>query len=350
MDPDLKPMLADVANGLPADPTDWVLEPKFDGWRTVVLCNGSSAHMWNGRNGNEYSGKLPYLEQALYEALPSNTALDGELIANGGFGAVGSTMRANGPHRPSALSPALQLVVFDVTRINGNDVRSIPWTQRRGLLEMMPWPTNVYLAPTGEATEKAHLGMLDLGMEGSMLKRRDARYQSGVRSNVWQKLKAIASEDCVIVGWEESKTQSGRVGALEVELASGVRTTAGGLTDKMKADILANFDAKYAGKMVEVTHNGVLASGKLRHPRFGRMRDDRSAPKPKPAPRASRGPSGPKMRNYKAMGREKLLGCINELMGGYGEATARVAQHSGTVDDHIAEAKRVAREKFGVTV
>jgi ATP-dependent DNA ligase len=353
MDATLNPMIADTAKGLPHNDADWVLEPKFDGWRCVVLCNGTAAHVYGGRNGNEYSGKVPYLEDALREALPSDTAIDGELICASGFEGVGSILRRNGPHVPNAMDPALQYVVFDVTRINGSDVRSLEWTQRRGLLEMIQWPPNVYLSPTGEATEAAHLKMLDLGMEGSMLKHREGRYQSGIRSNVWQKLKAIASEDCTITGWQESDTQAGRVGALEVELASGATTTVGGLTDKMKADILANFDEKYRGKMVEVTHNGILKSGKLRHPRFGRMRDDRTtAPTPvatgtrrTPAGRRS---TGPKMRNYSAMGKDKLLRCINELAIGSGDAYERVSQHAGTVGEHLAEAKRVAREQHGV--
>lgn len=352
MDAALKPMLADTADGLPQNDVDWVLEPKFDGWRTVVLCNGSAAHVYGGRNGNEYTGKVPYLETALREALPSDTAIDGELICHAGFEGVGSIMRRNGPHVPSAMDPALQLVVFDITRINGNDIRQLEWAQRRQLLELIEWPAGIYASPTGEATEAAHLKMLDLGMEGSMLKHREGRYSSGTRSNVWQKLKAIASEDCTIIGWEESKTQAGRVGALEVKLASGVKTTVGsGLTDKMKDDILANFEANYLGKTVEVTHNGVLKSGKLRHTRFGRMRDDRS-PAPAPAaPRPKRKSSAAgqkKMRAYNLMGKDKLLRAINELAIGSGDAYERVSQHAGTVGEHLAEAKRVAHEKHGV--
>jgi ATP-dependent DNA ligase len=82
--------------------------------------------------------------------------------------------------------------------------------------------------------------MLDLGMEGSVIKRRDSATSPVSARRSWRKLKAIASEDCEIVGFEDGKNgRSGEVGAIVVRLPSGVETTASGMTDKVRADMLA---------------------------------------------------------------------------------------------------------------
>jgi ATP-dependent DNA ligase len=288
---------------------------------------------------------VPYVEQALADTFPADTVLDGELIAANGWGGVQSVMTSGGEHVPGALSPALTFVCFDVLFMNGNDIRTLPWENRRALLEMVRgWPANTYLTPSGEVSEAAHVKLIDMGMEGSMLKLRTATYASGRRSQAWRKLKAIATEDCTIVGFEDGKNgRAGEVGAIVVELPSGVTTTASGMTDKERADMLAQPE-KYLGKMVEIAHNGIMASGKPRHPRFKRMRDDRSpAPAPKPAapPRRRATRSGPWMRNYKAMGDQKLLGCVRELAFASGDAYQRCIDHGA---DHRAHYKVAADE------
>lgn len=354
MDPALKPMLAQTGgpDSFPVNSNTealWVLEPKFDGWRTIVHRTDAGAHVYGGRNASDYTGKLPYLERAVSAILPPDTVIDGELVHPKGWGGVQSTMGRSGVHQPSALDPALTLVVFDVLRIKGSDVRGLPWENRRSLLDFIEWDGAVLcLTPVAPPSIAAHIALLDQGLEGSMLKHRSSTYLSGMRTNYWLKIKAIASEDAVIVGWKESDTTPGTVGALEVELPSGVRTTAAGLTDAMKADVLANFDAKYRGKVVEVEHNGVMASGKLRHPRFKRMRDDRAPeppPKPKPkrtAPPRTRG--GPWMRNYGAMGAEKARRSLAELRARSGEAYQRCIDRGGDLDAHLRACEARCRE------
>jgi ATP-dependent DNA ligase len=349
MDPRLAPMLASPSDEMPADLDQWRLEPKFDGWRGVIHVLETGVHIYGGRNGSDYSGKLPYITDALATVLPVGTALDGEIVGANGWGDVQGTMtRGAGAHKPSAISPALTFVCFDVILLNGQDVRELPYENRRSLLELMEWPTHTYATPSSHASAQAHLAMLDAGMEGSVLKRIDSLYTSGIRSQAWRKLKAIDSEDCTIVGFEDGKNgRAGEVGAIVVELPSGVKTTASGMTDKVRKDMLDNPD-KYLGKMVEIAHNGVLDSGKLRHPRFKRMRDDR-APAPAPAPKKPRAPraTGKSMRNYGAMGDAKLLTCIRELTFKNGDAYRRVeaGRYGGSYQDHLHNALNAAASR-----
>jgi bifunctional non-homologous end joining protein LigD len=315
-----KPMLASPADEMPADLSEWVLEPKWDGWRTLVVIEPAGVTVIGGRNNNTYNGKVPYIESALAGALPAGTVLDGELVSlSNGWGHVQSTMTGKFAHRPTAADPALTFVAFDVLQVKGNLLTSVGWEHRRDVLEMIDWPEYTYLTPNGQASLEAHLKMLAQGMEGSMLKRRTSAYQGGQRVPTWLKLKAIASEDCEIVGFEPGKNgRSGEVGAIIVRLPSGVETTASGMTDKVRADMLAN-PQNYLGKLVEIAHNGVMDSGKLRHPRFKRLRDDKSpAPAPKRPSSGSRAP-GKRMRNYKAMGDAKLRECVDQFR----EANAR---------------------------
>jgi bifunctional non-homologous end joining protein LigD len=61
---------------------EWVLEPKFDGWRTIVAVDGD-VRVWT-RNGNELTGRLPELAP-LVDALHGHAVvLDGELVAGQG--------------------------------------------------------------------------------------------------------------------------------------------------------------------------------------------------------------------------------------------------------------------------
>jgi ATP-dependent DNA ligase len=341
MDARWSPMLCEPADTMPDDPESWVLEPKYDGWRALMLIEPTGVTVIGGRNNKTYTGQVPYIEAALRAALPANTVLDGELMHPAGWGSVQSAMTTKGG------LPGLTFVAFDVLQVNGRDLRRLSYDHRRDVLEMIEWPEHTYLTPTGVADEATHVRMLDLGMEGSVVKRRDGAYMGGRRSSMWRKLKAIASEDCEIIGWEEGKNgRSGEIGALIVRLPSGVQTTVSGMTDKVRAEMLADWPA-YEGQIVEVVHNGVMDSGKLRHPRYKRLRTDRTPVRATPKPANGKPRSGgSRMRNYKAMGDAKLLGCIRELENRTGDAYHRAqGDPNFSLDQHIAAARQAALSK-----
>lgn len=344
-------MLATAADEMPADLTEWVLEPKWDGWRTLVVIEPAGVTVIGGRNNNTYSGKVPYIESALAGALPAGTVLDGELVSlSNGWGHVQSTMTGKFAHRPTAADPALTFVAFDVLQVKGNLLTSVGWEHRRDVLEMIDWPEYTYLTPNGQASLEAHLKMLAQGMEGSMLKRRTSVYQGGQRVPTWLKLKAIATEDARIVGYEHGKNgRSGEIGALVIELDSGVQTTVSGMTDKLRADMLANW-SNYDGEVVEIAHNGIMDSGKPRHPRYKRLRSDKSpAPAPKRPSSGSRAPAK-RMRNYKAMGDEKLRNCLHDLANASGDAYRRANDDPNyTAREHYDAAVSAAGERSMAT-
>lgn len=134
------------------------------------------------------------------------------------------------------------------------------------------------------------------GKEGIMLKNLLAKYQVGKRpSNAWYKVKKVDSVDAKIVGaappevfYRDPKTgeldeervtkpyAQGWFGALVYELEDGTSGTVAGLDDEEKqkmSDGHHGLKPEYLGRYVELKFMEKTKLGKLRHPRFIRLRD-----------------------------------------------------------------------------
>lgn len=280
----LMPMLCGKADAPPAD-GDWILEPKLDGWRYMVWSTGRVVQTFAGRNGSSYTGKLPYIEDAVRELVSGRElALDGELLGTNGWGDVQGIMtRGDGPHVPNQHVPALSYVIFDVLRYDDEDFRAKPWHERRAFLEHVfqavdGAPDHLLMSLVHDCTDEQHAAHLALGVEGSVAKQRQSVYTNG-RSQAWKKIKPQDTLDSTIVGFQEGKpgTQfEGALGAFEVELPSGTRTTVGsGLRAVDRVQYWRMRD-ELLGRIIEVAHHGEQEdTGKVRHPVFIRLREDR---------------------------------------------------------------------------
>ena len=83
----------------------------------------------------------------------------------------------------------------------GEQLAGRPWHERRSALEAtLPTVagTSVGLIDVFDADPDVHARLLRLGFEGSVLKRRDARYLPGRRSRAWRKLKTSSSSPAVV--------------------------------------------------------------------------------------------------------------------------------------------------------
>lgn len=344
----LQPMLCGKTDEVPVDGR-WVLEGKLDGWRLVCHRAGGTVHTFGGRNGSDYTGKVPYIEQALLDVLPPDSAVDGELVGDGWGDVQGVMTRGHGPHVPSLAVPALSYVVFDITRMFGEDLRSMPWTQRRALLEQAfaDAGDGLRVSPVGDCSEESHQAMLALGLEGSVVKRRDGRYVN-TRSNLWLKIKPQETAEARVVGFKpgtEGSAFDGLVGALELEmLDGGARTRASGFDMALRRQITAN-KADWLGVVVEIKHHGISKDGVPRHPQFLRRRDDRADESPRPTTRRTPRVSPQRMRNYGAMKDAKLLGCIEELRARKGAAFDRAEASGIDPAQHLDAAEQAARER-----
>jgi bifunctional non-homologous end joining protein LigD len=227
----LKPMLA-TAGALPRDQDAWAFELKWDGIRAISYWNGRSLVL-ESRNLRDITRSWPELH-GFGSVLPSTEiVLDGEIVALDDRG-VPSFQRLQ--ERMHVTMPGNDLVqrvpaayfVFDVLHLDGSSRMSLPWTERRAILE------DLGIAGPCWATPPAFVGEGDLtvevasarDLEGVVAKRLDSTYAPGNRSKAWTKIKNTCREEFVVGGWTPGEgRRAGTIGSL----ALGVPVDGGGL-------------------------------------------------------------------------------------------------------------------------
>jgi ATP-dependent DNA ligase len=271
----------DPGAGIPTT-GEWVIEPKLDGWRLIAHVREDDVCFY-ARSGKTYNGRLPHVEAELLANFPTDTWLDGEAVAlkptDDGkvlnvWGDAQSVMTTTTGAHPFA--KAITYMVFDVIAIGGTDARTLPFKNRRYLLDKAfdgKGMKACQLVLSKPATEALHAAYVAMGFEGSMLKRTDAVYASGKRGHGLLKRKHEATEDVVVMGFEAGKD----VGAVVFgQYKDGELVERG--TCKRKANLIPTPDPTiWSGQVIEVKHNGVFPSGALRHPSMNRVRDDKGA-------------------------------------------------------------------------
>ncbi len=118
---------------------------------------------------------------------------------------------------------------------------------------------------------------LDEGYEGVMLKDMEAPYK-WKRSDAILKMKPVATEEGVVVGWHVSPDRTkraGQFGGFHVLTPNGIVTkVGGGYTDALKQQIQDEGPDNYIGRIVECEHQPPFTvDGKMRFPVFSRFRD-----------------------------------------------------------------------------
>lgn len=282
----------DVASVVGKRDEDFVLELKLDGIRILAHVTEDGVETYT-RPGNRQTGKLPKIEAELAANLPVGTWVDGEVVSlrireDGSvehhWGGASSVIGSN-VDKAARMSDGLTYSVFDVLAVGGTDARSLPFANRRSLLETAfdkdGWES-VILTPQMAPTDDALAAMIDAGFEGAILKRLSAPYASGRRGFGWSKLKATDTVDAVIVGYQPGRGKyEGQLGALLlgqydesgalVEIAK-----ASGMTDAVRLAMSQNPD-RYIGAVVEFAFMGRMDGGSYRHPQFKRLREDKDA-------------------------------------------------------------------------
>ena len=190
-------MLCMSADALPVGP-DWVYEPKFDGFRTLVFRKGDAVRI-RGRNGGALERSFPEIVRAAKELLPDDTVVDGELVVCDEDGVSFDALLDRLAGERSARSAAV--MAFDVLRVRGRDVRREAFVVRRRLLEQAASMAFITVPQTTDP-DIAHTwldGFASNGVEGIVAKRRGDRYVCGQRRLI--KVKRRRTIDCVVGGW-----------------------------------------------------------------------------------------------------------------------------------------------------
>jgi ATP-dependent DNA ligase len=281
----------------------WIMEPKLDGFRLQVIVEGDGRVSSYTRTNHVATGKLLAVETAIREVAPAlaGTVLDGEAVYldETGLADFNYTARVMGSGTAVAVQKQresgkyVSFMAFDILYLRGQDVRSLPLKERRKLLERVVRAfdsEHVLVTPQAPASEAQHAFYTDMYGEGSVVKDLEAPYRAG-RSKAMLKWKKTLTEDVVILGMEPGKGKfEGQVGAVVFgqygtpnsghkcsKYCTGnpgfglhERGQCSGMDDDTRLAFTRNLPV---GHVMEITHNGVLAGDKFRHPQFSRLRD-----------------------------------------------------------------------------
>ena len=204
-------MLAHPLEDLKLDLADYAAEWKWDGIRIQIVHVAGVTRLFS-RAGDDITGSFPEVAAAF--ATPA--VLDGELLVRGDFqggeaASFNALQQRLGRKTPTAKAQAefpAFVRLYDVLFDGDDDLRALPWTERRARLEaLMPRlePVRFDLSAVIDATDfealiEIRAGARDAAIEGVMLKRRDSPYVAGRRTGLWYKWKRDPLvADCVMM-------------------------------------------------------------------------------------------------------------------------------------------------------
>ncbi|HET9691122.1 MAG TPA: non-homologous end-joining DNA ligase [Acidimicrobiales bacterium] len=295
------PMLATPSDldALTAEPPGrWQFERKLDGLRCVAVRNGDEVELWS-RNHLSFTARFPRVVEALRALAPPAFVIDGELVADGG-----PTASAFGALQAPGGAAAAVLHAFDLLSLLGRDTTGLALADRQRLLAQavgVPPPAGLAVVQPlpGEPGVLLDRACAE-GWEGLVAKHVDAPYRGG-RSPAWRKLKCTASQELVVGGFTDPTGARTGFGALLVgyhdegglRFAGRVGT---GFDEATLVDLHRRLQALEVPDppfvdapplrgahwarpelVAEVRFTEWTADGRLRHPSFLGLRDDKPA-------------------------------------------------------------------------
>ncbi|MBF0687790.1 MAG: ATP-dependent DNA ligase [Cellulomonas sp.] len=208
--PPVAPMLAKSVKEIPA--TGHV-EPKWDGFRTIVFRDGDDVEL-GSRNEKPMTRYFPELVESLKANLPQRCVMDGEIVVVTGdrldFDALQQRIHpaASRVKLLAGQTPA-SFVAFDLLALGGDDLTARPFSERRALLvqalaDARP-PVHVTRATSDMAEAQQWFMQFEgAGLDGVVAKPLDAPYQPDKRAMF--KIKHERTADCVVAGFRWHKS------------------------------------------------------------------------------------------------------------------------------------------------
>jgi bifunctional non-homologous end joining protein LigD len=294
----------------PPEGSDWLHEIKLDGYRLLGFVSKGVSCL-RTRNGKDWTGSFPSVALALQALEARNAVLDMEAVL----------LDAQGKSNFQALQKALgdegdsnQIVAyaFDLLHLDGQDISKLPLTGRKEqLLDLLrkskqgTWLRySEHVAGQGaEMFTKA----CEAGLEGIVSKKQNAPYAPG-RQQSWLKSKCAQRQEFIILGFSDARTGQRDLGALYLGYRrNGVLRYAGkvgtGFSMQSARDLAHRFAAMAVEKPVltraettglpagewrsvhwikpvllcEVAFTEWTGDGRIRHPSFQGLREDKDA-------------------------------------------------------------------------
>lgn len=267
-------------------------EPKLDGIRICILFNAKKDSItYYSRNGNELL-MFTHLNREVHKFVrravkhdsrfANGAFLDGEMVSKtGNFGDISGAI-----HRKDHVAEYARFACFHAMPIElwtgiasaeddtsqyqrSNAVQEIV---QRCNLELIQHHRGIRVG-SHEQVMEAYAKHRKDGVEGTMVKDYSVPW-IGKRTYAWMKLKAEETEDVVVTGVKKGTGKYARsLGALLVDF-KGKECRVSGMTDADRNRWWKN-PKSIIGKTIEVNFQEATVNGKLRHPRFVRLREDK---------------------------------------------------------------------------
>jgi bifunctional non-homologous end joining protein LigD len=295
---DIEPMLACPVDA-PFDKRAWIFEVKWDGYRAIAEVQKKKIRLYS-RNLLPFEARYPAIVESLRN-LGHEAVLDGEVVVVDERGRsrfqLLQTYQKTGKCR-------LVYYVFDLLYLDGRDLRSLPLRKRKEVLaKLIVGMPNIRLSEHIEEQGTAFFqAAMARGLEGIIAKDAQSPYRSGRRCKEWLKVKVHRQQEAVIGGFTEPRGSRVGLGALLLGVYDGddlvyIGHTGGGLDDQGLADLrarlepLAQQECPFRERpkanapvhwvkstlVCEVTFQEWTEDGRMRHPIFIGLREDKPA-------------------------------------------------------------------------
>ncbi|MGZ5261625.1 MAG: non-homologous end-joining DNA ligase, partial [Burkholderiales bacterium] len=208
----IEPELATLVKEAPAG-DGWVHEMKWDGYRMLTRIDKGAVQMMS-RNGKEWTGNFPSVARCAARLPLESAWIDGEVVV----------LEADGRSSFQALQNALSTehtsqlhyFAFDLMYLDGYDLRQVPLTERKRLLESLLAGAPDLLRFSSHiegAGDEFFKQACRLKLEGMISKRAQSSYRSG-RCRDWLKVKCSMRQEMVIGGYTDPEGSRNGFGAL----------------------------------------------------------------------------------------------------------------------------------------
>lgn len=184
------------------DCSEWSAEHKWDGIRSQTIIRNGELYVWS-RGEELVTDKYPEFNLFL-GIIPNGTVIDGEILPwiEGSIGTFNDLQTRIGRKTVSAAvlkkSPVI-IKAYDLLEWEGEDIRHLPYRERRRLLEDLYEKVKDYALPL-QLSDQVEFGCWndvlmererarEIRSEGLMFKRKDSPYLVGRKKGDWWKWK-----------------------------------------------------------------------------------------------------------------------------------------------------------------
>ncbi|TMD19422.1 MAG: hypothetical protein E6I39_11450 [Chloroflexi bacterium] len=200
---EVRPMQAASAEA-PFSSVDYIFEVKWDGLRCLLFRDPHGKVHIHDRGFNDLTAVVPEVTAAA-SRVPPGSVIDGEVVATDRDGrpdyhrlrqrlAGGAALREQIP---------VAYLAFDALYLEEKPLLKQPVTRRRARLRKTVEAGGHIFVPDHIDEDGVELfeACLERGLEGVVAKHKQSPYVPGQRSPFWLKVKAVKSDDFVVVGW-----------------------------------------------------------------------------------------------------------------------------------------------------